>query len=303
MKPLDTTTSFSRLYDDLRVVLAVRRCGSMTNAATELGTTTSTISRQISRLRAQLGLYPFVKTDGDWRLNPALADLIDAFEQADGILETELGRLHRYSPTLTRDLKIGAPPTVLSHVLIPALTDLAKAAPRIRPVPENRVHENGLGSNDLAIVFQPPTSGHLRIRRCAKLSFALFAPRDWRPCDGWVRLTDKYSGPYMDTRRRYFGSEPCLKVDSFTQALQAMTRLGKAGALPVVVAADVPELYRLDTPELDVSRDLYALHHESRSNDPDIRATLDWIVRSLKAAEASALRLQIAQDRLCVVRR
>ena len=275
----------------------------MTNAATELGTTTSTISRQISRLRAQLGLYPFVKTDGYWGLNPALADLIDAFEQADGILETELGRLHRYSPAMKRDLKIGAPPTVLSHVLIPALHDLAQTAPGIRPVLESRVHENGLGSNDLAVLFHPPQTGRLRIRRCASLSFALFAPRDWQSGNGWVSLTDKYSGPYLDARRRYFGSDPCLKVDSFTQALQAMTRLGKAGALPVVVAAEVPGLIRLDTPALDVSRDLYALHHESRSNDPDIRAALDWIVRSLKTAETSAKRLQIAQDQLCVAER
>lgn len=271
----------------------------MTSAATELGTTPSTISRQISRLRTRLGFFPFIKSDGSWSLNPALNDLIDALEHADGLLESELARLRRYAPALTRDLRIGAPPTVLSHVLIPAMQDLTRAVPGLRPVLESRVNECGLGANDLAIVFQPPETGRLKMRRCGSLTFALFAPQDWRPGMGWVSLTDRFAGPYLDERRRHFGSEPCLKVDSFSQVLQAMLRLGKAGALPVILAADLPELCRLDAAALDVTRDLFVLHHESRSNDPDIRAALDWIQHSLARVTASRAGLPAAHRRLC----
>jgi DNA-binding transcriptional LysR family regulator len=295
----DASLSLARLYDDLRTAQTVHRCGSMTSAATQMGTTTSTISRQIGRLRDMLGLYPFIKTDGGWQLNPALGDLLAAFEQVDGILESEIARLKPHNPQKSHEIRIGAPPSVLSHVLMPMLRDLLAGAPGVRPIFESRVHENGLGTNDLVLVFQPPEAGRLKIRRCGSLVFGIFAPRGWRPGDGWVSLTDRFAAPWQAARRTFFGSDPCLKVDSFTQVLQAMRHLGKAGALPIVIALDDPGLQRLEAPDLEVSRDLYLIYHESRSKDPDVRTTADWLMRCLRRAEAMSAHLHPVQDRIC----
>lgn len=284
VKTPDASLSLARLYDDLHTAQVVHRCGSMTSAATEMGTTTSTISRQIGRLRDMLGLYPFIKTDGGWQLNPALGDLLGVFEQVDGMLESEIARLKPDNPQKCREIRIGAPPSVLSHILVPMLRDLLAVKPGIRPIFEGRVHENVLGTSDIAMVFQPPEAGRLKIRRGGSLAFGIFAPQGWRPGDGWVSLTDRFSAPWQAARRGFFGSDPCLKVDSFTQVLQAMRHLGKAGALPVVVAMDDPGLQRLKTPGLEVNRDLYLIYHESRSRDPDVRATADWLMRCLKRA-------------------
>lgn len=272
----------------------------MTSAAVELGTTTSTVSRQVARLRAHLGVYPFIKTDGEWTLNPALTDLIGVFEQAEGLLESELGRLLDGDPMRRRDLRIGAPPALLSHVLVPALSGLLRAAPGLRPVLEGRVHETGLGSSDLAVVLTPPETGRLKLRRCGGLHFGLFAPRGWAHGDGWVTLTDKYAAPYLERRCRYFGSAPCLKVDSFSQAVQAMTHLGLAGNLPLAMVEDRHDLWHMHEAGLDVSLDLYMIHHESRSHDPDMRAAVDWLSRTMRQADVRDTGIRTAPDRLCL---
>jgi len=282
------TLSYARLFDDLHVLLAVYRCGSMTRAAEELDTTTSTVSRQIGRLRERLGLSPFVKSDGGWLLNPRLSGLIEAFEHADGVILSELARVTETAPDEARDIRIGALPSIISHVLVPAVGSLWQARPYLRPVFENRVYEAGLGMSDVALVFDPPETGRLKTRRAGAFPFALFAPRDWRKGDGWVSLTDRYAAQYAETRRAFFGSDAALKADSFAQVIPAMHRLGLASVLPTVMAVDEPELVHVPASGLDVTRDLHLIYHESRSDDADLRAVVDWILQNLATLPSPA---------------
>lgn len=271
------TPSYARLFDDLRVALAVHRCGSMTRAAVELDTTTSTVSRQISRLRETLGVSPFIKTEGDWLLNPRITALIETFEHADGAIASEIGRLINADPDAPRDVRIGAIPSVIVQVLIPALGALRSVVPGLRPVFENRIQEVGLGMCDVALVYTLPEGGRIKTRRCGAIAFALYVPSGWRHGDGWVSLTDRYVARYAEAREAWFGSQATVKVDSFDQAVVAMNGLGLAGILPVVVGANAPGLVHLPGSGLDLSRDLHLIYHESRSEDADLRTVIDWI--------------------------
>jgi len=293
--------SYARLFDDLRVLLAVHRCGSMTRAAEEMETTTSTVSRQIARLREELGITPFVKSDGGWLLNPRLASLIEAFEHADGMIFSELNRVSDGAPDKARDIRIGALPSIISHVLIPGMTDLWQDRAHLRPVFENRVYEIGLGMSDVALVFDLPESGRLKTRRCGALPFALFAPRGWQHGDGWASLTDRYAAQYAEARRAFFGSDATLKADSFAQVVPAMRSLGLAAVLPTVMAEDEPDLVHIPDTGLDVARDLHLIYHESRSDDTDLRATVDWICRQLADLPNPAADLPETQRRLYTI--
>lgn len=292
--------SYARLFDDLRVALAVHRCGSMTRAAVELDTTTSTVSRQIARLRSALGVSPFIKTEGDWLLNPRIATLLDAFEHADGVIASEIGRLVTADLDAPREIRIGALPSLISHVLIPTIGELTRTTPGLRPVFENRVHEAGLGMSDVAIVFSLPEGGRIRARRCGRFAFALYAPKGWQHGQGWVSLTDRYAARYAGARRAWFGSDPAVKVESFAQAVGAMRALGLAGILPVVVGESKPDLVHVAGSGLDLSRDLHLIYHESRSGDADLRQVIDWICRqTARLPVAPALSLRDPQDQLC----
>ncbi len=301
MRQTRSKPSYARLYDDLRVLLAVHRCGSMTRAAEELETTTSTVSRQIARLRSELGISPFVKSDGGWLLNPRLASLIEAFEHADGMIFSELSRVSESAPDAARDIRISALPSIISHVLIPRVADLWRERAHLRPVFENRVYEIGLGMSDVALVFNLPDSGRLKTRRCGSLPFALYAPRGWVPGDGWASLTDRYAAQYAEARRAWFGSEAMLKTDSFAQLVPAMRDLGLAAVLPTVIAEADPDLVHVPGSGLDVARDLHIIYHESRSDDTDLRAVVDWICRNLADLPDPAAALPEAQERFYTI--
>ncbi|MDZ7710493.1 MAG: LysR family transcriptional regulator [Roseovarius sp.] len=301
MAPSRQKLSYARLFDDLHVLLAVHRCGSMTRAAEELDTTTSTVSRQIARLRSELGISPFVKSDGGWLLNPRLSTLIEAFEHADGMILSELARVTESAPDEARDIRIGALEEVISHVLIPKVNELWAERRHLRPVFENRVYEAGLGMSDVALVFGIPESGRLKTRRCGAFPYALYAPRGWQKGDGWASLTDRYAAQYAEARRAYFGHDAVLKADSFAQVIPAMHNLGLACVLPTVMAGDAPDLVHVPGSGLDVTRDLHLIYHESRSDDEDLRAVVDWILRHLASMPNPAEELQGTQRRLSTI--
>lgn len=271
--------SYDRLFDDLRVALAVSRCGSMTRAAVELDTTTSTVSRQISRLREALGVPPFIKAEGDWQLNPRIGTLLDTFQHANGAIASEIGRLVSTRSNAPREIRIGALPSLISHVLIPGLAELLDTSPGLHPIFENRIHEVGLGTSDVALTFTLPEGGRIKARRCGSAAFALYAPPGWRHGQGWVTLTDRYAARCTDARRDWFGAEPTLKVESFPQAVAAMRTLGLAGVLPVVVGGATPDLGHIPGSGLDLIRDLHLIHHESHSEDTDLCRVIAWICR------------------------
>lgn len=291
--------SYARFFDDLHVVLAVHRCGSMTRAAVELDTTTSTVSRQIARLRAALGVSPFIKTDGAWLLNPRVGTLIEAFEHAEGLIESELRRLSLLDSEEPREIRIGAPPSLISHVLIPALGALHEQGAGLRPIFENRIHEIGLGMCDVAVVFSLPEGGRIKTRRCGSLEFALYAPRDWQQGQGWISLIDRHAAGYAEARRRWFGCDPALKVESYAQAVAAMRSLGLASVLPVVVGEANADFVHVPGSGLDLERDLHLIYHESRSEDADLRTVVDWIVQQLASQSNQAERLQGMQEGIC----
>jgi len=135
--------------------------------------------------------------------------------------------------------------------------------------------------SDVALVFNLPESGRLKTRRCGAFPFALYAPQGWQHGDGWASLTDRYAAQYADARRAFFGCDAILKADSFAQVLPAMHSLGLAAVLPTVMAEQDPDLVHVPDSGLDVARDLYLIYHESRSDDADLRATVDWICRRL----------------------
>lgn len=298
MSELRQKLSYARLFDDLRMVLAVHKCGSMTRAAAEFDTTTSTVSRQIARLRSALGVSPFIKTEGAWLLNPRVSALVAAFEQADGMISSEIGRLGTSDPEAPREIRIGTLPSMISHVLVPAVGKLHEQAPGLRPVFENRIHETGLGTSDVAVSFTLPESGRIKARRCGQFAFALYAPRGWQRGQGWVSLTDRFAARHIPARKRWFGDDPMLRVESFAQAVMAMSSLRMAGVLPVVVGAAQPDLVHIPDSGLDLSRDLYLIYHESRSEDADLRIIIDWIcAQTAQLPERPQMELQIAQDR------
>lgn len=270
-----------KILDDMSSVLAVRKYGSMSKAATELGANPATISRRIARVGETLGVQPFIKTDAGWQLNPALQDLVDLYEEFEGRMAAEVAQLGSPAATQPRDIKIGAPPSIISQVLVPAMNSLIGGRARLRPTFDRRLFESGLGAHDIVIAYQPPESGRLQMRRCGTMRHGLFASRNWRPENGWVGAVPGLSTPFNDHARAVFGSDPVLMVDSFDQVRNAMIRLDLAGPLPTYAVRDGDGLRLLQQEATLFTMELFVFFHQSRRGDPAVRSAVDWICEAI----------------------
>jgi DNA-binding transcriptional LysR family regulator len=153
-------------FADLLIFLTVRRCGTVSGAARELGTTPSQVSKTIARLEAQLGRKLLVRqahgvtiSDEGQRTLPDLEEIVARARR--------LGR----SPSPLRELTIAAAPP-LGELLMPLLAEpqlrlraLELPAPAIRAYAARGLFDVALtagGPSGLPASWIARTVGHVR---------------------------------------------------------------------------------------------------------------------------------------------
>lgn len=162
-------------WDDARVFLAIARTGSLSGAATARGMGIATVSRQIERLEAALGLTLFSRHQNGYRLTDdgtallakaeTLEQAADAFAEGSSAQEQIAGRV-----------RLATAETLASHVIAPALPLLVKQFPAltidiVTDVEAVNLHRRDA---DLAIRMVKPERGNVTIRRLGALGFGLY---------------------------------------------------------------------------------------------------------------------------------
>jgi DNA-binding transcriptional LysR family regulator len=150
---LDISNTYVVEIRDLRALLAVVRCGSFTQAASELGYTQSAISQQVAALEAELG-RPLVQRR-PVRATPAgerLAEHAARIMLRLDVARSELSSLGDESGTV----RVGVCPVAAPGVLAAGLRDLRAAYPLLRVAvcavsPGSAVAEVATGTVDAAL--------------------------------------------------------------------------------------------------------------------------------------------------------
>jgi DNA-binding transcriptional LysR family regulator len=167
-------------WDDARVFLAIARGGSLSGAASSLGTGLATASRQIERLEAALGLALFSRHQNGYRLTDdgaALLQRAEALEQAaEAFAEGSAAQAE-----VAGRVRLATAETLANHIIIPALPRLAVRHPDlaleiVTDVPAVNLHRRDA---DLAVRMVKPERGNVTIRRLGKLGFGLYASREY----------------------------------------------------------------------------------------------------------------------------
>lgn len=277
-------------WDDLRFLVAVAKSGSMTAAARLLGTNVATVSRRIDRLTHHLGAAPFVRTPEGWRPSPQVAGLIELASAFEGHLAAELNSSRLPGADLQRvSVRLGAPPFITSHVLVPALSDPPAGLSSVALEIADRITGDGLGEFDVIVRFGAPEAGRLRTKRVASLAYRLFCRASGPAGPDWVGLVDLHddSAPMRMARERFAGA-PSMRVATFDALAEVIGRTGLAGPLPDLVGLRRPGLAPLDGP-VDPApwvADFWIAFHESRRGDPAIEATVAWVEGAFARAAA-----------------
>lgn len=162
-------------WDDTRAFLAIARTGTLTAAAAQLGTGLATVSRQIERLEAALGLTLFSRHQNGYRLTDdgtALFDRAQALEQAaDALAEGSAAQTR-----VAGKVRLATAETLANHILIPAIPKLTSQHPDLTLEIVTDVQTVNLHRRDadLAIRMVKPERGNVTIRRLGTLGFGLY---------------------------------------------------------------------------------------------------------------------------------
>ncbi|WP_376711223.1 LysR family transcriptional regulator [Pseudochrobactrum lubricantis] len=171
----------SRLrWDDARVFLAIARNGSLSGAAAGLGSGLATVSRQIERLEAALGLTLFSRHQNGYRLTDdgaALLERAEALEQAaEAFAEGSAAQTE-----IAGRVRLATAETLANHLIIPALPGLTDQYPDLTLEVVTDVQAVNLHRRDadLAVRMVKPERGNVTIRRLGALGYGLYASQGY----------------------------------------------------------------------------------------------------------------------------
>ncbi|MFF4614263.1 LysR family transcriptional regulator [Nonomuraea jabiensis] len=121
----------------LRILHEVARRGGVMRAAEALYLTPSAVSQQLAQLEREVGLALIDRSQRSVSLTPAGRVLAGYAERVEEELMEARRELTRFTERLAGPVRIAAFPTVITHMLVPAMRDLAARHPKITPV----IHE------------------------------------------------------------------------------------------------------------------------------------------------------------------
>lgn len=152
---------------DLKAVLALLECGTVTRAAQKLGMTQSALSYQLDRMRKRFSDPLFVRVGNRMAATPFALRLAEPATRVLRIIDVEIGGLTHFDPLGTeREFRIGVN-EIGAITLLPRLVKrLAEQAPhaRLTPVQLRREIMSGAlesGEMDLAVGHLPSADSHL----------------------------------------------------------------------------------------------------------------------------------------------
>jgi len=164
-------------WDDVRVLLALFRRGSLKRGADELRVNISTVSRRLDALEAAVGIQLFDRTPEGTRPTAAAEQLLPYAESMEQAAVGFSRGLEGFEVEPEGDVRITAPPGVVDHFLAAALPELTAAYPKLRITIVSTIAYADLTRReaDLALRLVRPASGDFVATRVASNGWAVVA--------------------------------------------------------------------------------------------------------------------------------
>ncbi len=284
-------------------------------AAEALYLTPSAVSQQLAQLEREVGLALIDRSQRRVSLTPAGRVLAGYAERVEDELAEARRELTRFTERLAGPVRIAAFPTVIQHILVPAIRDLAARHPKIVPAIHEVYGQPALqelrhGAVDVLITEQDMSlpvlaQPSLATRALYVDEYRIVVPPAWpepprRVADlagvPWVASEpDQACGQALDRLAGLHGFEP--------RKVHVITEFGPTLALVAAGhgVAIVPTLALLDVPEGEVrvsdigdvgSRRIDAVTRVSRtrSGEPDpVQAVVIGAIEAVTASLAGTL--------------
>ncbi len=289
-------------WDDVRVFLAVARAKGLAGGARALGLDRSTASRRIASLEQALRARLFLRTRDGLRLSAAGTALVDRAERMAAEAKAIESTAALAADAVRGRVRLATTDSLAAMLVRGGLLELAGRHPalEIELLAENRVVDLSRGEADLALRVSPVREPSLRVKRVARLPFALFAaeaylarrrgrPRDERDLAGHDAVT--LGGELASLpEARWLAARPevrvVLRTTSVTSLLAAAVDGYGLAALPGVWSERDLGLVRLFPIDALTPRPLWLAMHPDAGDRAAVRAVAAHVAAIAKRGEA-----------------
>ena len=273
-------------WDDLRLLLAVHRFGSLSGAAKNLGVNQSTISRRLIAFEAKVKAKLVERRPEGAVLTEAGQEFCALAERTEADLRLAVGSLADAKERISGPLSIACVDMMVDRFLAPHLAQFQSEHPKIEISVSTGLDAVDLirGKADIALRVSRGPDQRLTGRRLCGFGLGIYKAKDTpdevKP-DGWIEWVDRRNiEAKIPDRLR--GLEVVHYADSFL-VMSAMVRSGMGIAVLPCYWADADNaMCRIVTePVSHPDLGLWILYHPDRKQLPRVRAFIDFISQKI----------------------
>lgn len=287
-------------WDDLNLVLAICRSGSLSGAARSLGVNHSTVFRRLNAIEKKLEVRLFERQANGYLMTEAGEAVKRSAERIDEEVVTLSRELLGRDLRLQGTIRITAPEGVALRLLTPQLAAFCRLHPDITIdlVVTSSALRLSHREADLAVraTRTPPDSSIGR--EVCKFRFSMYASPEYL-ADSQGRALEEHLWVMPDDGIDFFPS-PLWRKKTFPQAkvvyssnnTMAIVEAAKAGLgvapLPCFLGDSEPGLVRVIAPPEELTLSLWVLIHPDLRHTARVRALMMFLTESL-AEQKSAM--------------
>ena len=267
-----------RNWDDLKVLLALQRHRTMTAAAKSLEMNTGTVSRRLERITEEVGKTLFVRRGYDWEATDTAVPLIRAAERMDESVVDQHRGLNAHVGGVRR-LRMSINLQIMCDVFSRNIGRFLAEYPDICIDVFNEEMSVALGQVDLQLSFSEPSSGRLVRSQVGTVGYFSYVHETWSTNPkGYIELAnDEGRQTPCSTFMEEMFEEPRFTTSCLSEAVDLLNDMPLVVCLPTRFARRQPGL-RPWKPGFPINEfPVWAVYHESRRLDPDIRLALDFV--------------------------
>lgn len=268
-------------WDDIKIFLALMRCGNVRSAAATLNVSHSTVARRIDALEEKLAVRLFDRLPNGYALTPVGEDMLKVAES----VEDELGGLERrvlgHDHKLSGRIRATMVDALATRLLMPHLAEFTQRYPEIDLEVDDTYEAVDLDRREADIAFRfarnPPE--HLIGRRLVTCATAAYASQDYLdshdlqdPASAcWIGFGKRNPFPSWVKESTF----PNIPVKGRFVSLLAQVEACKAGMgvgmLPCFLSEPEPTLKRLSPAKPNPNFELWILSHRDMRTNARIR--------------------------------
>ncbi len=286
-------------WDDLRLLLAIARHGSLTAAARVLGVTQPTMGRRMEGLQARLGTQLFERTGTGITLNALGESLLPLAENMEQAAQAAERRIAARDTRLDGVVRITTLEWTGHHMLAPVLAGFCQLHPRVTVELITADQALSLTRHETDIALRPVRFEQegLVQRRIGATPRGLYASTAYLAEHGEPNYADGCAGhrlitlpnslftlPQVHWLHDVLAPRAHVALQSNSLDVQAAAALAGAGLvlLPRSMGDALPGLQRLHPPQVPPDRELWLGFHEDMAHAPRVRALVDYISAELR---------------------